>query len=92
MKIDGAFVRDLATNEDDQVIVEALARVARGFGKKTVAEYVETETVLALLQEYGVDYAQGYLIGKPLPAEEAFDARDTKGQPRLAASRGGSAR
>ncbi len=72
VKIDGAFVRELATNEDDQILVEALARVARGFGKKTVAEYVENATILELLREYGVDYAQGYFVGKPLPAEEVF--------------------
>ena len=72
VKIDGAFVRDLATNRDDQILVEALARVARGFGKKTVAEYVESQTVFGLLEKYGVDYAQGHYVGEPLPTEKAF--------------------
>lgn len=76
LKIDGAFIRELATNKDDQILVEALARVARGFGKKTVAEYVETDTVLALLREYRVDYAQGHLVGEPLPADQVFGERE----------------
>ena len=79
VKIDGAFVRDLATSNDDQILVKALAQVAGGFGKKTVAEYVETDAVLALLREYGVDYAQGHLVGEPLPANRVFgEPRKTK--------------
>ena len=81
VKIDGAFIRELATNKDDQILVEALARVAKGFGKKTVAEYVETEDVFALLRDYGVDYAQGHLVGEPLPAEQVF-ARPRKAKVR----------
>lgn len=41
--------------------------MATGMGIKTVAEFVEKEETLDLLKEYGVDYAQGYLIGKPAP-------------------------
>lgn len=65
VKIDGSFISHLADSPDDQVFVRALAEVARGFGKKTVAEFVESERVLALLRAYGVDFAQGYLIGRP---------------------------
>jgi diguanylate cyclase (GGDEF)-like protein/PAS domain S-box-containing protein len=65
VKIDGSFIRALADSHDDQVFVRALAEVARGFGKLTVAEFVEDERVLALLRTYGVNYAQGYHIGKP---------------------------
>lgn len=65
IKIDGSFIRSLADSPDDQVFARAIAEVARGFGKKTVAEFVGDERVLDLLREYGVDYAQGYLIGKP---------------------------
>lgn len=65
VKIDGSFIRNLADSPDDQVFVRALAEVARGFGKKTVAEFVENERILALLRAFGVDYAQGYFIGKP---------------------------
>lgn len=65
VKIDGSFIRTLADSPDDQVFVRALAEVAHGFGKKTVAEFVGDDRVLALLRSFGVDYAQGYYIGKP---------------------------
>ncbi len=67
VKIDGSFVRTLVDSPDDQVFVRALAEVARGFGKKTVAEFVEDERALNMLRSFGVDYAQGYFIGKPAP-------------------------
>jgi diguanylate cyclase (GGDEF)-like protein/PAS domain S-box-containing protein len=65
VKIDGSFIRNLADSPDDQIFVRALAEVARGFGKLTVAEFVGDERSLALLRSYGVDYAQGYFVGKP---------------------------
>lgn len=65
VKIDGSFVRTLVDSPDDQVFVRALTEVARGFGKKTVAEFVEDERALNMLRSFGVDYAQGYFIGKP---------------------------
>ncbi|OUR70807.1 GGDEF domain-containing protein [Methylophaga sp. 41_12_T18] len=65
IKIDGIFIKDLDKNADDQLFVKALVDVAKGLGKKTIAEFVETEAVLDLLQNYGVDYAQGYYIGRP---------------------------
>ncbi|MCM8594156.1 EAL domain-containing protein [Accumulibacter sp.] len=67
VKIDGSFVRTLVDSPDDQVFVRALAEVARGFGKKTVAEFVEDERALNMLRSFGVDYAQGYFIGRPTP-------------------------
>lgn len=81
LKIDGSFIRQLTENPDDQIIVRALSHLASGFGKKTVAEYVETEETLELLREYGIDYAQGYYISKPLSAEDAFCS--TKAMPLL---------
>jgi len=68
VKIDGAFITDLAHNPDDQLFVKALVDVAKGMGKKTVAEFVENAETLALLHTFGVDYAQGYYIGKPQPS------------------------
>ncbi len=65
VKIDGSFIRHLSANRDDQVFVKALTEVARGLGKKTIAEFVEDEQTLELLRAYGVDYAQGYHIGAP---------------------------
>ncbi len=65
IKIDGAFIRSIVDNLDDQLFVQAITTVISGLGKKTVAEFVEDKAALELLQEYGVDYAQGYYIGKP---------------------------
>lgn len=67
VKIDGSFIRSLNEREDDQAVVRALTDIARGFGKKTIAEFVENQEILNLLRAFGVDYAQGYFIGKPAP-------------------------
>lgn len=67
IKIDGMFVRQLAENHQDRVLVKALSEIAKGLGKKAIAEFVENAETLALLREYGVDYAQGYYIGRPAP-------------------------
>ncbi len=72
VKIDGSFIQNLASSLDDQILVKALCDVARGFGKKTTAEFVENAATLALLEQMQVDYAQGYFIGKPAPATESF--------------------
>jgi diguanylate cyclase (GGDEF)-like protein/PAS domain S-box-containing protein len=65
IKIDGIFIKDLDINADDQLFVKALVDVAKGLGKKTIAEYVENKEILAILDKFGVDYAQGYYIGRP---------------------------
>ena len=65
VKIDGSIIRQIDKNDDDKAFVKALTDVAQTFGKKTVAEYVENENILAILREFGIDYAQGYFIGKP---------------------------
>ena len=76
VKIDGAFIRNLPRNSDDRLFVQAIIDVARGLGKQTIAEFVEDEETLRILRELGVDYAQGYYIGRPgeLPvADETGD-------------------
>ncbi len=70
LKIDGTFVRDMHQDPVDAAMVEAIHKVARLMGVRTVAEYVEDEASLRMLQEMGVDYAQGYLIHAPEPLEE----------------------
>lgn len=72
VKIDGSFIRNLARDADDQILVKAMSEVAKGFGKKTIAEFVETAEILGILREYGVDFAQGYYVGRPAPAEQGF--------------------
>lgn len=68
VKIDGMFITNITENKDDQLFVEALVTVAKGMGKKTVAEFVENAAVLKMLKTLHVDYAQGYYIGKPAEA------------------------
>lgn len=67
LKIDGDFVRALPRSHKDQLVVQALVRVAQGMGKRTIAEYVGGQETIALLRSYGVDYAQGFAIGRPRP-------------------------
>jgi diguanylate cyclase (GGDEF)-like protein/PAS domain S-box-containing protein/excisionase family DNA binding protein len=72
LKIDGGFIRDLATDEGSRLFVRALNDVARGLNKQVVAEWVETPEVLKLLVEMGAQFGQGYLFRKPLPIEETL--------------------
>jgi EAL domain-containing protein (putative c-di-GMP-specific phosphodiesterase class I) len=67
LKIDGEFIRRLPHSRTDQLIVQALADVVRGMGRKTVAEFVGDEHTVEILQRFGVDYAQGFQIGRPHP-------------------------
>jgi len=67
VKIDGEYVVDLVDNPQDQVLVRALVQVCQAYGIRTVAEFVQDEPTLRLLRELGVDYVQGYLIGRPAP-------------------------
>ncbi|MHB0973671.1 MAG: EAL domain-containing protein [Thiobacillus sp.] len=69
LKIDGAFVRDIASNAIDRSMVEAIHRIGHQMGLKTVAEYVESDQILALLRQMGVDYVQGSGIHRPEPLE-----------------------
>lgn len=70
IKIDGAFVRRLHENADDQIFVKAIIDVAKGLGIKSIAEFVEYEEALNVLKALGADYAQGYLVGKPAPPRD----------------------
>ena len=67
IKIDGSLIRKLAENKHDRLFVKAIADVAKGMGIKTVAEFVENKETVEIIREYGIDYAQGYYIGKPSP-------------------------
>ena len=66
LKIDGAFVQNLGQSEVDQAMVRSMNQVAHALGKTTIAEFVENEKTLEVLKDIGVDFAQGYYIGKPL--------------------------
>lgn len=70
IKIDGSFVRDMATDPIDHAMVEAIQRVANLMHIETVAEHVEDRATVKALRKIGIDYAQGYLFGKPRPLAE----------------------
>ncbi|HST43494.1 MAG TPA: EAL domain-containing protein [Conexibacter sp.] len=61
-------------SQADQVIVRSMVQVAHGLGKTATAEWVEDERTLRRLDDYGVDFAQGWHLGRPRPAAEAFAA------------------
>jgi diguanylate cyclase (GGDEF)-like protein/PAS domain S-box-containing protein len=65
VKLDGRFVRGIANNPVDQAMVKAMNEIVHAMGKRTVAEFVETEEALQILAHYGVDYVQGYHLGRP---------------------------
>jgi EAL domain-containing protein (putative c-di-GMP-specific phosphodiesterase class I) len=67
LKIDGSFVRGLTASRNDQLVVQALVGIAQGMGVRTIAEYVTDRPTLTLLRRYGVDYAQGFELGRPHP-------------------------
>jgi PAS domain S-box-containing protein len=73
LKIDIQFVRDLLESPQNQHVVKAIVNLAQGFGRQTVAEGVENQATLELLKEYGVDFAQGFAIGRPVPIDTLFD-------------------
>ena len=67
LKIDGDFIENLARSPVDQRMVKAMVEVARGLEMKTIAEWVSDDESMDLLREFGVDYAQGFHLGKPVP-------------------------
>ena len=69
LKIDGMFVRQIAKDETSRVMVEAINSIGHTMHLKTIAEFVEDESIKNLLEEMGVDYAQGYYYGQPAPLE-----------------------
>ena len=74
LKIDGNFVKGLAVDPFSRATVEAVNRIGKVMGLRTVAEFVEDDATLAVLRDLGVDYAQGYGLGKPQPLEKALAA------------------
>lgn len=71
-KIDGDFIRGLVASPMDQLVVEAIVGIARGMGKKTIAEFVPDQDTCRLLAKLGVDYAQGYHVGRPRPLADVL--------------------
>ena len=73
LKIDGSFIKGLPRDRVDQSMVRMVGEVARAAGMQTVAEYVHSAAALALLAKYGIDYAQGFFIGRPAPKPQQIE-------------------
>ncbi len=73
LKIDGAFIESINDSAEDLLIVRSINEIAHAMGIRTIAEYVSSDAVLARLVEIGVDFAQGFAIGRPV-AIDAIDA------------------
>jgi len=67
LKIDGNFVKDIVTDPIDRAMVNSIHEVGSVMGTKTIAEFVENDEILSILRDVGVDYVQGFGIGKPRP-------------------------
>jgi len=67
VKIEGDFIRNMITDKKDLALVKTMAILAREFGIQTVAECVEDDTILSTIKQLGINYGQGYHIGRPLP-------------------------
>jgi EAL domain-containing protein (putative c-di-GMP-specific phosphodiesterase class I) len=86
LKIDGGLVRDLAGNARSQAMVNAIVQLAQAMKLRTTAECVESEAILATCTRLGVDYGQGFAIGRPRPLEGVLQEllRGAPGAPRNA--------
>ena len=72
LKMDGSFVKNMVNDKTDYEMVRAINQIGHTMNIMTIAEFVEDEAILQAVRELGVDYAQGYIIAKPLPMEIAL--------------------
>lgn len=77
LKIDGIFVKDIVDDPIDRAMVKSIHEIGHVMGMKTIAEFVENDAIKEMLKEIGVDYVQGYGIGKPMPLSELADEQDS---------------
>ncbi|HWI53447.1 MAG TPA: EAL domain-containing protein [Symbiobacteriaceae bacterium] len=78
LKLDGSFIKNLPFDGEDRHLVKAMVEVARSLGKQTIAEFVENAETLAILRHSGVDFAQGYHVGRPRPIAEIWPLQRCK--------------
>jgi diguanylate cyclase (GGDEF)-like protein/PAS domain S-box-containing protein len=71
LKIDGMFVKDIVDDPIDHAMVKSINEIGHVMGMKTIAEFVENDMIKGMLKEIGVDYVQGYGVGKPEPLEKS---------------------
>jgi len=81
LKIDGAFVKDMLQDVTSRAMVETIHRIGHVMGKRTIAEFAESEAIVAALRDIGVDYAQGYAVAKPVPLSDCLEGHGRLPQP-----------
>jgi diguanylate cyclase (GGDEF)-like protein len=74
LKIDGMFIKDIADDPIDRAMVKSIHEIGSIMGKTTIAEFVENDDILRVLRAIGVEYAQGYGIGKPVPLLDVINS------------------
>ncbi len=72
LKIDGIFVRDVVSDDRSQAMLSAIVQLARAMNLKTVAECVESDAIWQATRALGVEYGQGFSIGRPMPFEKVL--------------------
>ena len=70
VKIDGGFVKEIERSPSDLAMVRSINEIAHVLGRKTIAEYVETQSIREQLAALGIDYVQGYGVERPRPLSE----------------------
>ncbi|WP_143693528.1 EAL domain-containing protein [Vibrio rotiferianus] len=70
LKVDGSFVKDIVSSENDRIIVQAISQVANSMKLVTVAEFVESEAHIETLKSLNIQFAQGFGVAKPLPLQD----------------------
>ncbi len=76
LKIDGEFVGQCAHNQTDRTLISAIVQIARDMGKQTIAESAGDQETIEALTALGVDYGQGFHLGRPAPLSEHLAALD----------------
>ncbi len=70
LKIDGVFIKNIVASPIDQAMVNSINEIGQVMGKQTIAECVENESILEVLRDIGINYVQGYGIGRPRSIED----------------------
>jgi diguanylate cyclase (GGDEF)-like protein/PAS domain S-box-containing protein len=72
VKIDGEFIRNLPSSSTDRLILDSIVQMSKGLEKATIAEFVGDDETVEILRELGVDYGQGFHLGRPRPVSEVL--------------------
>jgi|TARA_B100000745_G_scaffold293313_1_gene235096 diguanylate cyclase (GGDEF)-like protein/PAS domain S-box-containing protein len=78
VKVDGAFIKNLANDPVDQALVKSISEIGKALGKKTIAEFVENQQILNMLKTMGINCAQGFYLGRPAPIQDVIREIDAR--------------